>query len=148
MVLTNPEIAARLDALAKPPGSMGRLEALAAELARIQQRLDPVTRPRRLILFAADHGVVADGVSAWPQAVTGAMMFCANALSYYQNTAFRLKLAAMALAGLNMLVFWIIFFEMAALYFTSTVLLRCRLATPLWAWIGFWLMVVGALVLP
>lgn len=38
-------------------------------------------------------------------AVTGAMMFCANALSYYQNTAFRLKLAAMALAGLNMLVF-------------------------------------------
>lgn len=67
-------IQARLDALAKPPGSMGQLETLAATLARIQNRLDPVTRPRRLILFAADHGVVADGVSAWPQAVTGAMM--------------------------------------------------------------------------
>jgi nicotinate-nucleotide--dimethylbenzimidazole phosphoribosyltransferase len=72
--LTDMDIAARLDALAKPPGSMGRLEGLAARLARIQQRLDPVTRPRRLILFAGDHGVVADGVSAWPQAVTGAMM--------------------------------------------------------------------------
>lgn len=68
------DIAAHLNALAKPPGSMGRLEGLAAELARIQQRLDPVTRPRRLILFAGDHGVVGDGVSAWPQAVTGAMM--------------------------------------------------------------------------
>jgi nicotinate-nucleotide--dimethylbenzimidazole phosphoribosyltransferase len=68
------DIVAHLDALAKPLGSMGRLETLAADLARIQQRLDPVTHPRRLILFAADHGVVADGVSAWPQAVTGAMM--------------------------------------------------------------------------
>jgi nicotinate-nucleotide--dimethylbenzimidazole phosphoribosyltransferase len=73
-MLSRQAIAAHLDALAKPPGSMGRLEALAADLAHIQQRLDPVTRPRRLILFAADHGVVADGVSAWPQAVTGAMM--------------------------------------------------------------------------
>jgi nicotinate-nucleotide--dimethylbenzimidazole phosphoribosyltransferase len=73
-MLSDQTIAAHLDALAKPRGSVGRLEALAADLARIQQRLDPVTRPRRLILFAADHGVVADGVSAWPQAVTGAMM--------------------------------------------------------------------------
>jgi nicotinate-nucleotide--dimethylbenzimidazole phosphoribosyltransferase len=73
-MLSEQTIAAHLDALAKPQGSMGRLEALAADLARIQQRLDPVTHPRRLILFAADHGVVADGVSAWPQAVTGAMM--------------------------------------------------------------------------
>lgn len=73
-MLNDHAISAHLDALAKPRGSMGRLEAVAADLARIQQRLDPVTRPRRLILFAADHGVVADGVSAWPQAVTGAMM--------------------------------------------------------------------------
>jgi nicotinate-nucleotide--dimethylbenzimidazole phosphoribosyltransferase len=73
-MLSEQTIAAHLNALAKPQGSMGRLEALAADLARIQQRLDPLTHPRRLILFAADHGVVADGVSAWPQAVTGAMM--------------------------------------------------------------------------
>ena len=48
--------------------------------------------------------------------------------------------------GLDMLVFWIIFFEMAILYFCSSTLLRCRLATPKMAWAGFWLMVIGALM--
>jgi len=48
--------------------------------------------------------------------------------------------------GLNMLVYWIIFFEIAILYFASSTLLRCRLATPGIAWAGFWLMVVGALL--
>lgn len=65
---------AHLDALAKPQRSLGRLEALAVRLALVQQRLDPPTRPRRIVLFAADHGVVAQGVSAWPQAVTGLMV--------------------------------------------------------------------------
>ena len=63
-----------LDALAKPRGSMGRLETLAVRLARTQGSLTPVTRPRRLVLFAGDHGCVADGVSAWPAAVTGMMV--------------------------------------------------------------------------
>ena len=48
--------------------------------------------------------------------------------------------------GLDMLVFWIIFFEIAVLYFCGSTLLRCRLAAPNWAWAGFWLMVIGALV--
>ncbi|KPK05575.1 MAG: cytochrome C oxidase subunit I [Betaproteobacteria bacterium SG8_39] len=48
--------------------------------------------------------------------------------------------------GLNMLVFWIIFFEIAVLYFASSTLLRCRLATPGMAWTGFWLMILGALM--
>jgi len=48
--------------------------------------------------------------------------------------------------GINMLIFWIIFFEMAILYFCSSTLLRCRLATPRIAWLGFVLMVLGALV--
>jgi cytochrome c oxidase subunit 1 len=48
--------------------------------------------------------------------------------------------------GLNMLVFWIIFFEMAILYFAGSTLLRSRLATPGIAWAGFWLMIIGALV--
>jgi cytochrome c oxidase subunit 1 len=48
--------------------------------------------------------------------------------------------------GLNMLVFWIIFFEIAVLYFASSTLLRCRLATPGMAWLAFWLMVLGALM--
>jgi len=48
--------------------------------------------------------------------------------------------------GINMLVFWIIFFEMAVLYFASSTLLRTRLATPRMAWAGFWLMVLGAVM--
>ena len=48
--------------------------------------------------------------------------------------------------GANVLLFWIIFFEMAVLYFASAVLLNCRLAAPKLAWLGFVLMVVGALL--
>ncbi len=48
--------------------------------------------------------------------------------------------------GINALIFWIIFFEMAILHFASSTLLRCRLATPAWAWIGFILMVIGAVM--
>jgi len=47
--------------------------------------------------------------------------------------------------GANVLLFWIIFFEMAILYFASAILLSSRLAAPRWAWLGFVLMVVGAL---
>jgi cytochrome c oxidase subunit 1 len=46
--------------------------------------------------------------------------------------------------GANVLLFWIIFFEIAVLYFASAVLLNCRLPTPKLAWIAFLLMVVGA----
>ncbi|GAA4411871.1 cbb3-type cytochrome c oxidase subunit I [Quisquiliibacterium transsilvanicum] len=47
--------------------------------------------------------------------------------------------------GLDMLVVWIIFFEIAILYFCSSTLLRCRLATPRIAWLGFALMVIGTI---
>lgn len=73
-MMTDADLWDHLDALAKPRRSLGRLEALAVRLGTIQQRLDPQTRPRRLVLFAGDHGVVADGVSAWPSAVTGLMV--------------------------------------------------------------------------
>ncbi|WP_448583060.1 nicotinate-nucleotide--dimethylbenzimidazole phosphoribosyltransferase [Thermaurantiacus sp.] len=73
-MLTAADVAAHLDALAKPKGSLGELERIAARLAVASGCLAPVTRPRTLLLFAADHGVVADGVSAWPQAVTTAMI--------------------------------------------------------------------------
>src|SRR3569832_738021 len=46
--------------------------------------------------------------------------------------------------GIDMLIFWIIFFEIAVLYFASTTLLRCRLATPNMAWLGFALLLIGA----
>jgi cytochrome c oxidase subunit 1 len=48
--------------------------------------------------------------------------------------------------GLNMLVFWIIFFEIAVLYFAASTLLKARLATPRMAWAAFWLMILGALM--
>jgi nicotinate-nucleotide--dimethylbenzimidazole phosphoribosyltransferase len=63
-----------LDRLAKPPGSLGRLEELAVRLCSIQRTLSPRARPRRLVIFAADHGVVAEGVTAWPSSVTGVMI--------------------------------------------------------------------------
>ena len=47
--------------------------------------------------------------------------------------------------GLNVLIFWMIFFEIAVLYFCSAALLGCRIATPRWAWTGFGLMVIGAI---
>ena len=48
--------------------------------------------------------------------------------------------------GIDMLIFWIIFFEVAVLYFASSTLLRCRIATPKIAWLAFVLMVVGAVL--
>jgi cytochrome c oxidase subunit 1 len=48
--------------------------------------------------------------------------------------------------GINMLIFWIIFFEIAVLHFCSSTLLRCRLAMPKMAWVGFILMVAGAII--
>ena len=53
---------------------------------------------------------------------------------------------ALTAHGINALIFWIIFFEMAILYFASSTLLRCRLASPKWAWAGFVLMIVGAVM--
>ncbi|MDH5189845.1 MAG: cbb3-type cytochrome c oxidase subunit I [Gammaproteobacteria bacterium] len=53
---------------------------------------------------------------------------------------------ALTAHGINMLIFWIIFFEMAILYFASSTLLKCRLATPRIAWLGFILMFIGAIV--
>ena len=48
--------------------------------------------------------------------------------------------------GIDMLILWIIFFEMAVLYFASAVILSSRIAAPRWAWVGFILMVIGGLM--
>ncbi|MCW5621755.1 MAG: cbb3-type cytochrome c oxidase subunit I [Burkholderiales bacterium] len=48
--------------------------------------------------------------------------------------------------GIDMLIFWMIFFEIAILYFCSSTLLRCRLAAPRWGWVAFALMVIGAIM--
>lgn len=73
--MTTPEqVRQHLDQLTKPPGSLGRLEDLAARLCLLQGTFAPETRPRRLVVFAGDHGVVAEGVTAWPATVTGLMI--------------------------------------------------------------------------
>ena len=65
---------ARQAQLTKPAGSLGRLEQLAIELAGLQETERPRATRVPIIIFAGDHGVVAQGVSAYPQQVTIAMM--------------------------------------------------------------------------
>jgi nicotinate-nucleotide--dimethylbenzimidazole phosphoribosyltransferase len=69
------ETAARrhLDRLTKPPGSLGRLEELAVRLTAVRGAAPRIEHPH-VFLFAADHGVVAEGISAYPQIVTSQMV--------------------------------------------------------------------------
>lgn len=60
----------KIDNLTKPKGSLGRLEELAARICMIQQTLTPELRQPHNVLFAADHGVIAEGVSVSPKEVT------------------------------------------------------------------------------
>lgn len=62
----------RLDTLTKPPGSLGRLEHLAVQMAAL--RGTPRVEAPVVFVFAGDHGVVAEGVSAYPQTVTAQMV--------------------------------------------------------------------------
>ncbi|HUF87561.1 MAG TPA: nicotinate-nucleotide--dimethylbenzimidazole phosphoribosyltransferase [Thermohalobaculum sp.] len=67
-------VQAAIDAKTKPPGSLGRIEALALQMALAQGTGRPAADPARLFIFAGDHGIVAEGVSAWPQEVTAQMV--------------------------------------------------------------------------
>lgn len=66
---------ARQNLLTKPQGSLGRLEELSIQLAGIQGRPIPQIRHKAIITMAGDHGVVAEGVSAYPQEVTAQMVY-------------------------------------------------------------------------
>ena len=66
--------ARRRQRLAKPPGSLGRVEDLSLQLAGIFGTDRPTVQDATLIVVAADHGVVAQGVTGYPQAVTGQML--------------------------------------------------------------------------
>lgn len=65
---------ARLDRLTKPQGSLGQLEPLLVRLAAATGQICPQLDRRVVLLAAADHGVADEGVSAYPQAVTGQML--------------------------------------------------------------------------
>jgi len=60
--------------LTKPPGSLGALESMAVRLAGLQGRVQPAVDRVWISVFAGDHGVAEEGVSAFPQAVTGEMV--------------------------------------------------------------------------
>jgi nicotinate-nucleotide--dimethylbenzimidazole phosphoribosyltransferase len=64
----------RLDSLAKPKGSLGRLEEMAVRLAGIAASTQPEMVHKQVVVFCGDHGVTEEGVSAYPSEVTGWMM--------------------------------------------------------------------------
>ncbi len=68
------EARSRLDTLTKPPGSLGRLERLAVQVAGITGDGRPRLARKLIVVMAADHGVAAEGVSAYPAAVTAQMV--------------------------------------------------------------------------
>jgi nicotinate-nucleotide--dimethylbenzimidazole phosphoribosyltransferase len=81
------EIQAHWNRLVKPPGSLGRLEDLVLHYGIVKGHAQPTLQRKALYLFCADHGVVAERVSLWPQDVTSQMVrtflrggSCVNAL--------------------------------------------------------------------
>ncbi|HKU14285.1 MAG TPA: nicotinate-nucleotide--dimethylbenzimidazole phosphoribosyltransferase [Steroidobacteraceae bacterium] len=73
-MITTQTLQRRLDTRTKPQGSLGVLESLALQLGSVLQTETPVLRAPAMFVFAADHGIAADAVSAYPQAVTGQML--------------------------------------------------------------------------
>lgn len=65
----------RLDSLTKPQGSLGKLEELARQVAVIQGKVPPRLGRKFLFVFAADHGITREGVSAYPKEVTAQMTY-------------------------------------------------------------------------
>lgn len=94
----------RLDALTKPPRSLGRLEEIAARVATVQDDVRPSGAPAAIVLCAGDHGVVAEGVTPWPSEVTQQMVanFAAGGAAINQIAGYvgaRLVLADVGVAG-------------------------------------------------
>jgi nicotinate-nucleotide--dimethylbenzimidazole phosphoribosyltransferase len=65
----------RLDNLTKPIGSLGQLEDIAKKIVEVTQNENPAIKDKVIFIFAADHGVVEEGVSAYPKEVTTQMVY-------------------------------------------------------------------------
>jgi nicotinate-nucleotide--dimethylbenzimidazole phosphoribosyltransferase len=96
-------VRARIDGKAKPLGSLGRIEELAVQLGMIRHPGEPRGDNAVLLVFAADHGLVAEGVSQYPSAVTVAMVMTylagrasANAFAAASNIEIRVIDAGVA----------------------------------------------------
>ena len=68
------EIQDAIDAKTKPPGSLGRIEELALTIAHCQNTVKPNVDQAHLFIFAGDHGLTQEGISAWPSEVTTQMV--------------------------------------------------------------------------
>jgi len=97
---------------------------------------------------AAENLIKANAVAAVVFLLIGGLLGLAVALTRWPAVHLlpaEMFYAVLTAHGMDVLLFWIIFFEMAILYFASAILLNCRLATPWLAWIGFALMLVGSI---
>ena len=65
-----PALVEKINNLTKPKGSLGMLESLALQVGLIQQSLTPILQHPQNIIFAADHGIVEDGISLSPKEIT------------------------------------------------------------------------------
>lgn len=81
-MITNAALQRRLDTRTKPQGSLGALETLAMRIGMALDTDTPVLKAPQMFVFAGDHGIATDGVSAFPQAVTAQML-----LNYLQGGA-------------------------------------------------------------
>src|SRR3989442_3877573 len=95
------QAAARQARLTKPAGSLGRLEDLTVRLAGMTGRIDPPLEHRVVFTLAADHGVAAEGVSAYPREVTAQMVLNFLAGGAAVNVLARLVGARVVVADLG-----------------------------------------------
>jgi cytochrome c oxidase subunit 1 len=99
--------------------------------------------------IAAQNLIIANAVSAVVFILIGGIMALLVALTRWQDVKLLppdLFYRFLTAHGLDMLIFWIIFFEIAGLYFGGAIMLNARLITPFWGWVAFALMLAGAVL--